>query len=926
MRQRFSLFFFCVLATMVAVSTAGAADTGTIEGLIVDAETGDAALGVNVMLQGTPLGASTDLDGHYRVANVPAGSYTLTVTALGYSKLTVQNVLVGAGQTQTMNFQMHSAALQLNEVVIEARQVNNTEAALLGIQKRAPTVSDGISAEQIKKSPDSDASGAVKRITGVTVIGGKYIYVRGMGERYNTTRLDGSALASPEPLKRTVPLDIIPSNFLDNVIVSKTATPDQPADFAGGSVQLSTVDFPEKLILSATASGSYNTQASLKDFNSYSGGNKDWLAVDDGTRSIPGYVLNTAFWNSDQQSRQAAQSFRSYAFSPAKMTAPFNGSRSLALGNRTEWLGKPVGYLLSLNYSDSYSRFSGESNDYIAQTNGNYDPRQRLTVDRSDHTVGWGGIFDLSTRLSDNHKISLKNLYTRSADDEVRIIQGEIRANTYHGYRLSWTERSLLSSQLKGAHELPSLLGSRLDWTGSYSRGTYDQPDRREVNYVLNEGDNLYYFLGGGLGNGGVRRFANMRDNTYEGTLDWSLPLSFVNMPGSHLKFGGLYRSLDRTFPTRTFYLAEVTEPDQPQLDRTLPPEAIFSPLSLEHNFVLEVLQANLDSYNAQTKVGAGYAMGDFLLANRWRMVGGVRVEDTDQHYKTFPYLGSSDAEFSEGGPKHTDVLPSINVTYKVNEKLNLRAAGSMTIANPDYAEVVPTRDQEFAQGRERVGNPNIKHSKIANFDLRSDYYPSIGENLALGVFYKDIRDPIEWVLENGTNGPELIPDNFAHAHNLGVEFEFRKSLSLLAPTVGDWISMFSLLGNVAYVSSRVDLTTAGQNVLTNKHRPLVEQSPYVANATLAYDHPHWNTSVRLLLNTFGKRISAVGAQGVDDTYEMPFAKMDLTLNQRLDSRWSVKLQGINLLNSSVEFQSRSFIVQKYKIGRTYSMQFAYSI
>jgi hypothetical protein len=224
------------------------------------------------------------------------------------------------------------------------------------------------------------------------------------------------------------------------------------------------------------------------------------------------------------------------------------------------------------------------------------------------------------------------------------------------------------------------------------------------------------------------------------------------------------------------------------------------------------------------------------------------------------------------------------------------------------------------------VGNPNIKHSKVTNFDLRGDYYPAIGENFSLGVFYKDIKDPIEWVLKNGTNGPVLTPDNYAHANNLGAELEFRKSLRALAPMVGDWISFFSLMGNVSYVSSRVTLTDDGQTVLTNKHRPLIEQSPYVVNGTLAFDQPLWGTSVRLLYNTYGKRISAVGAQGIDDTYEMPFDKVDVTANQRLGAHWAVKVQGVNLLNSTVEFRSKSYTVQKYRIGRTLSAGVSYTL
>ncbi|RPH93319.1 TonB-dependent receptor, partial [candidate division KSB1 bacterium] len=356
MRFQISVLFLFMLQMIFIHPAMAGESNGSLNGLIVEAETGEPLIGVNVMLQGTSLGAASDLDGRFQVRNIPAGTYDVAATAIGYAKLTVSHVVISGGKSETLNLQLTAEAVNMREVVIEATQVNNTEASLLSIQKKAPAVSDGISAEQIKKSSDADASGAVKRVTGVTIVGDKYVYVRGMGERYNNTRLNGAAIASPEPLKRTVPFDIIPANLLDNVIVSKTATPDQPGDFAGGSVQLNTREFPEKLIFSASANSSYNTQTSLKSFNSYPGGNKDWLGLDDGGRGIPGYVSDGNWLGNAERERQAAQSFGNYAFGPVKSSAPLNGSRSISFGNQSQILGRPLGYLLSLNYSSSYSR------------------------------------------------------------------------------------------------------------------------------------------------------------------------------------------------------------------------------------------------------------------------------------------------------------------------------------------------------------------------------------------------------------------------------------------------------------------------------------------------------------------------------------------------------------------------------------------
>lgn len=924
MPHRFNSIVFVILILAFA---ALAADSGTLQGLLVDSETGDAAIGVNVMITGTPLGAAADLDGHFRIVNIPVGTYSVVASGLGYAKLTVQNVVIAADQVQTLNLKLRSEALQMDEVVIEAKEVNNTEAALLSIQKRATSVSDGISAEQMKKSPDSDASGAVKRVTGVTIVNDKYVYVRGMGERYNNTRLNGLSIASPEPLKRTVPFDIIPANLLDNVIVSKTATPDQPGDFAGGSVQLTTREFPEKLTLSASTTSAYNDQSSLKSFNTYSGGNKDWLAIDDGTRGIPDFVENSRWWNDRDMQKQAALDFNQ-VWQPRSTSAPLSGTRSVALGNQSTVMGKPVGYLFSLNYAGSYSRRQSNQFDYVPVYDSSgtrrYDVTQDLSVDRSVQSVRWGGILDLNTKVSSRHKVGLKTLYTRSSDNEARIAEGWIKVANYRNFRLQWTERSLFTEQLKGEHEFTTLAGSQLNWAGAYSRGTYDQPDRRDLYYRQDNADGLYYFEP--IGASGRRRFAKLRDNVYESTVDWTLPLDKFHLPLSRAKVGGLYRKLERSYPTYTYYFSYQTNPDVQQMDRTQPPDALFSEQNIRNNFWLDQLTAALDSYNATMKVAAAYAMGDVMVAKRWRVIGGLRLEATDQHYRTFPYAGSAEADVSEGGPRHTDVLPSLNVTYKVTEQLNLRAAASRTIANPDYAEIVPSEDAEFFEGAVRRGNPDIKHTKIANFDLRADYYPTPGEALSVGLFYKDIKDPIEWVLIGGASQPEMEPNNFATAHNLGAEVDARKSLHGLTPKLGKWISYFSAMGNLTLVNSSVDLTSEGYNILTNRNRPLIEQSSYVLNATLGFDQPKWGSSARLLFNTYGKRISAVGALGFDDTYELPFAKLDFTWNQSVDKHWAIKLQGTNLLDSSIEFESDSYPIQKYSIGRTYSMQLAYTI
>ncbi|MBK8128184.1 MAG: carboxypeptidase-like regulatory domain-containing protein [bacterium] len=904
------------------------AKPGTLHGLIVDAETGEAMIGVAVMLDGTQQGAATDLDGNFTIRNVAPGSYTLVANYIGYAKLTVTDVAVASDQTATLNLKMSTAAIQAKEVVIEARRIDNTEASILQIQRRSSSMANGVSAEQIKKSPDSDAADAVKRVTGISVVGDKYVYVRGMGERYNNTRLNGATLASPEPLKRVVPFDIIPANLLNNIVVSKTFTPDMPGDFAGGSVQLTTKDFPEKLTFSVSQNVDYNNQSTFKDFDTYKGGDADWLGWDDGTRALPDELSNPP---AGSTSRTLATSFAN-TWEARQISAPLNGSRSIAFGKQSQLFGRPFGYLATLTQSTSYSSRDEQEFVYNFLDDGSVETTDSVYIRKSTRTGALGGIVDLNYKASPNHKFSVKTMYTGSGDDEVKQFSGILENNfLVRATRLSWTERSLLTFQPKGEHQLSALRNSRLDWGVSFSKGTYSQPDRRDV-YYADFGDGRYSYLNSN--SSGFRRFAEMKDNAIEGTVDVTMPLRGKD-DQSKIKFGGLIRDLDREFPTRKFYFGSSDTIGAAALDRTLPAEVLFSPENILAHWTLQELLINLDSYNAESKVAAGYAMGDLMLNRKWRAVFGARIEAADQHFKTNALPGD-EGSYVEGGPQHTDVLPSLNVTYLHNDKTSFRFAVSKTVANPDYAELVPTTDSDYYEGTEKIGNPEVDYTKILNVDLRAELYPSIGENVSVGLFYKQIKDPIEWIYASGSatgSTTSLYPDNLVDASNLGVEFEFRKSLGFAADRVGSWARYFSVQGNLTLVSSTVDLNqpaydpaNVGAGILTSTDRSLMGQSDYVVNTTLAFDHVGWGTNVRLLFNTFGERISQVGGYGNPDTFEQPFERLDFAVNQSLGGHWSAKLQAKNLLDSKVEFLTGGKVQNSYKVGQSYSFGVSYTI
>jgi TonB-dependent receptor len=527
-------------------------------------------------------------------------------------------------------------------------------------------------------------------------------------------------------------------------------------------------------------------------------------------------------------------------------------------------------------------------------------------------------------------------MYTRSGDDDVREYIGERGDGDYvRGSRLTWTERSLTTLQPKGEHQFKSLRNSRVEWGLSFSKGTYDQPDRRDFYQISRDPDAEPYTYNFNNDNG-IRRFAKSRDDMLEGSLDWTMPLKKSD-DQSKIKFGGMFRTLDRDFPTRKVSFLNSDTLGAEELDRSLPADVLFSPENIGAHWIADELSVNLDSYTADMKVGAGYVMADMLLNKKWRAVFGARVESTDQLFETEPFPGSLDSSYATGGPSHTDLLPSLNLTYLLSEKTNLRFAATKTIANPDYLELVPTEDRDYNSGTVKVGNPELDYSKIINIDLRAELYPSIGEAASVGLFYKQIQDPIEWVYtsESVSGGNQTVrkPFNLGDATLLGVEFEFRKSMEFAMDKVGAWTRFFSIQGNLTLVSSSVDLNknvydpaNPSETGLTSKDRPLMGQSAYVVNTTLAFDQPLWGTSMRLLYNTFGERISELGASGRKDTYEQPFDRIDFVINQSLGGHWSTKLQAKNLLDSSVEYTLDDKPLKSHKLGRTYAVAVTYSL
>jgi TonB-dependent receptor len=935
----FSLRLFAQSASNAAPQAA----VGTISGKVSDAEGGDILRGATVQVLDTKKGAYTDVKGTYSIKGLAAGKYTLKFNFIGYTSKTVQDVEVKAGETAQLNIVLVSAVKKTEEVVVSVKRVNDNAAAGLAQRKNAAQVSDGISEAEIKKLPDSDAGQALKRIPGVTLVGDKFIYVRGVSERYSNTTLNGAALTSTEPDKKAFAFDMFPAEFLQNANVAKSFTPDLPGNFAGGLVQLNTIDFPERFFLKASISTSYNDNVTLQSnrFSTYEGGSRDWLALDDGTRSLPtsapanrratDALLRKAGDPNDNDGAanwvELGQSFNSNVWKQRQISAPVNAGIGLAfatpitLGDNEE-----LGIVANLNYNNAYSINTMSRNGILASG------ERQFTTDgqQATQSAGWGGLFNLALKFGGNSSITFKNIYNRSMDNEVVALDGsdvgQNRDRRY--YSAQFVEKTLYSGQLGGEHTFTALGNSLLDWRVGYSSSRRDEPDFRRLRYSRTLGNMNEDFRADiqatqqGDGTIAGRFYSGLSDVLSTGSFNFTLPLE----NNIKLKTGYLFERRDRSFGARsmTIILARAILTDVPtNLDLTQSPGTLLS----KDNFRGDGLGISEDSkpsdaYTADETLHAGYLMGDvpFQIGDLdLRIIGGVRVESNIQRLNSFDDQGSP----IQRSPAFFDILPSLHLVYKVTKDANIRLSATRTLSRPSLREFAPFAFFDFQSQSRVAGNPNLIRSLINNFDVRYEWFIAPGEVFAVSGFYKTFENAIEETIQPGSVIARTFTNASGIASNYGMEVEFRKTFGFIAPA----LESLSFNGNVALINSSL---TISQGTVTET-RQMWGQSPYSINAGLSYVIPDIGTSFNVGYNRFGQRIVQVAQLGVYETrngasphvFELPRDVVDISIMQSfggLDIKFLVR----DLLNQELVWEQIGTRIATNLRGRTFSVGLSY--
>ncbi|MEA3297554.1 MAG: TonB-dependent receptor [candidate division Zixibacteria bacterium] len=947
---------------------AGEVETGRATGCVLDAETGDPIIGATIMFRGTKLGAQADLDGNFWIKHIPEGTYTVRVSCVGYQATDILDVQVTPSEVVTLVLTLKSVVLEIGGMTVRGRAFRNTEAALLKKRQLSLVVSDAISSEDISRSGSGHAAEAMSKVTGASVVDGKFVYVRGLGDRYTNTHLNGSPLPSPDPDKQAVPLDLIPTGLLDNIVVEKSFTPDKPGNFAGGSVNLSTRDYPEKRTLNFTISTGYNTRTSLKDgMLSHNNSSTDWLGYDNGQRDIPDIILN----NPEQQAavnemgrflRAAPATYDSvlalseYVSTSSKSFnnemihktkhAPLNKSYSLSYGDLLDFFDRPLGVVASLTYNRKYSILTdGKTGLYIGENAVSQE--NAFNYSSGVDEVLWGGLANLTYCAHQNHKLSTMLMYNRNGESNNELFTGQWpyhydeNPNDSLRYRwLKYTERELRVLQFSGAHVgvgLPWLgtLGKsvHVDWMVSFSRTSQKEPDVRyfgDIKAYKEPGEFDYLILQTAT-DSPSRSWRTLRESNNEFNVDFSLPVSRL----LKLKTGTSYLKKKRSFRDRRFEYAIFGS----YRDFNGDIQAYVEDLGLNridtvargtrYNFYftnyLGERTLDLNQYDGDQQVFACYVMLESRVpkVNRLNFVGGLRYETTNM------FGAVHDPDRSPGEIDEVDILPSVNFIYQAGDNANLRFSYGKTLSRPTMRELTPVHNEEFGDGRMFMGNEDLVHTRIDNWDVRWEWFMRSGEVMAVSGFYKVFDHPIE-IAFVGQNGNVQV-QNVDRGTVLGLEFEYRRRL--------DWLhshlSNFNLGGNLTLVRSRVDIAESERKNYPefNHERPMSNQSPYVVNLDIGYRSETSGTSASLFYNVFGRRFAVNSQLPSPDVYEEPRHQLDALFSQRLFGGPVLKLSAKNLLDEGVLFKydcerpdGEEVIYKTYSRGISYGIGVSYAI
>jgi|FLOH01.1.fsa_nt_gi TonB-dependent receptor len=891
------------------------AQKGELSGIVKDAEFNDVLPFANIIVKDLNSGTTSDFDGIYTITLNP-GTYTIVFKFLGYTTTEVTGIIIKADDVTNLDISLQPASANLEEIVISAKIARNTESSVLNMQKKSINLMDGLSAQNFKKMGAGNLASAVKSVPGVSIQGGKYVYVRGLGDRYTKTILNGVDIPGLDPDRNTIQMDIFPTNILDNIQVIKSATADLPADFTGGIVNIVTKEFPTRKENSISLSGAYNSKMHFNDnYLDYAGGGSDFLGYDDGARALPisPYQPIPNTFNNKPLLTALTKSF-SQNLAAKKSTSGMDYSFGYTTGYQFNIGKNKLGLIGSFSYKNDTKFYENSENSFYRK-----DPNVSITelpLSRSQK----GGLGENNVIISGLAGISFKTKHSKYKVNVMHIQNGESSAGlftqvlnesdfiTFKKDNLAYTQRAITNTLISGTHTNEDA-SWKTEWKLSPTYSTiYDKDIRTTAFQVLDDGG-----FSIAPNNEPKRIWRNLEEVNYVGKIDFTRKYDFKKRDAK-LKFGAYGSYKERAYSIYTFQigLSGSTSIFNGDADAILADENLWTVDKGQGSFIRNISVADPANIFEANQINlAGYVSNEFKIGEKLKTILGLRVEQFQLNYtgqNTTATLVLDNASIIDA----LDFFPSVNLIYGLTDNKNIRFSYSKTTARPSFKEASIAEIFDPLSNVTYIGNINLKPTYINNLDMRFEFYGEKAQMFAISGFYKSFTNPIELTyfqsaLDNFT------PNNLGSANVYGVEIELRKNLGFLSSrlenlkfNINASVIKSELKMGVDELTLRQNTARTGENV--SDTRDLQGQSPYLVNAGFDYDNDNLGLQTGLFYNVQGKTLEVVGGAN-PDVFTMPFNSLNFTFNKSIgkDKKANINFKITNLLGEEKESFYQSF-------------------
>jgi hypothetical protein len=895
-----------ILLIAIVIESTGLAQTGSIEGTATDKKNKEALPGVTIMIDGTSLGASADINGHFIITNIKPGRYRVKASSISYNVALLEDVKVDADKTTHISFSLSENAVTLEGVTVTGVKRTNTDIAMINVTRMSPLVSIAISGQQILRSQDRDASEVIRRLPGTTIIDDRFIVVRGLAQRYNAVWLNNTATPSSEADAKAFSFDVIPASMIENMIIVKSPAPELPADFSGGFVKITTVNLPEKSTFFISYGTGFAEGTTNKNFKTYQGTSKDLFGLGNGYRLLPKDMPTNLNQYESATNPEVQNKITEIGRELNKTWLPAAGKASpdqrIAIGfNRRFSIGSQTfGNITSLTYSNTNNHDEITNNNFSIYDFKN-DKSQYVDefVDNQyTNTIKVGLLHNWTWYPANGQKIEFRNLFNQIGLNRVTERTGREwydEGRFIRSTELRYLNRSIYSGQLAGEHSFKEG-ATKVDWVAGYSFSNKKEPDMKRYRYIRNTVDTTQYML----------IFSDNPDLSSESQMWFNLNETLVTAAANivkqlsfsafkpEIRAGFYFENKVRNFSARNFGYAKSGN-QSIMGSSNLQVNEVFADnnLNLTSGIKLTEITAPSDSYNASNNQIAGYFSVKLPFTSRISLYTGLRVEKNVQKL----------ASYKQGTTTPVNVVrdtinffPSANLAFSLNAKNMIRAAYGLSVNRPEFRELAPFYFVDFDLNAGIYGNPAIRQAYIHNFDLRFEHYPSQNETFNVGIFYKHFSNPVETVII-GNSPTQYTFENVSSAYSYGLETDVRKSLGFISGAEN-----FSVILNASLIKSKVQF---GPGEL-NRNRSLQGQSPFMVNAGMFYYNDNNGFMVTLLYNIIGKRIVAVGRpspnqwEDIPNIYELPRNVLDLAISKKINKQLEIKAGIKDIFNQQV--------------------------